>query len=169
MTDFGKFLTTNLLTKVAQKMIGTFWAIKKINLCKNCGGYYLGNFWKHLGNFFTPSPGHAGTRTLFLKTEKISPNRADCFLTSSACRRSSSRSRSSPFVYTSLASSGAWQEVRRTDCGVRCPSPSATPSGARRGSRRWPTPSRPLPPTSFPEIFRTKHLQRRKNVKLAKK
>ena len=49
--NFWKFLATNLLTKVAQKIVD-FWAIK--NGC----GYFLGNLWKHLGNFFPSTSGH---------------------------------------------------------------------------------------------------------------
>ena len=34
------------------KRLVTFYAIlRKTNLCKNCWGHNLGNFWKHLGNF----------------------------------------------------------------------------------------------------------------------
>ena len=33
--------------------IGLFW--RRSMKLKNCRGYYLGDFWKHLGNFFTPN------------------------------------------------------------------------------------------------------------------
>ena len=40
------------------QMIVDFWAIfQPISLSKNWSRYYLGNFWKHLGNFF-PASGH---------------------------------------------------------------------------------------------------------------
>ena len=43
------------------KTLVTFRAIlKSITLCQNCCGIYLGNFWKHLGNIFTPLSGHTG-------------------------------------------------------------------------------------------------------------
>ena len=43
----------NIRLQKQPNKIGDFWAsLKQINFCKKCCGYYLGNFWKHLGNFF---------------------------------------------------------------------------------------------------------------------
>ena len=40
------------------KRLVTFGLIWKGKFCKNCCGYYLGNFWKRLGNFLTQPSGH---------------------------------------------------------------------------------------------------------------
>ena len=47
--------------KVFSKIIGNFWGYLKIwHLCKNCRGYFLGNFCQTLGLLFTPTSGHTG-------------------------------------------------------------------------------------------------------------
>ena len=51
-TIFEKSRQINLLQN-KPKWSTTFWAILKTSLlCKNCIGYFLGNFWKKLGYFF---------------------------------------------------------------------------------------------------------------------
>ena len=56
--QIGRFWQNICLQKQPKK-IGDFWAsLKQIDLCRNFFGYNLGNFWKHLGNFFTPTPSH---------------------------------------------------------------------------------------------------------------
>ena len=48
--DFWKFLVTNFLTKVAQIYKRSWDYFEKTSLLgKNCFGYFLGNFLKHLG------------------------------------------------------------------------------------------------------------------------
>ena len=47
-----------MLTNVAQKYCCQLGNFEKINSGKNCHGCYLGNFVKHLVNFFTPRSGH---------------------------------------------------------------------------------------------------------------
>ena len=47
-----------MLTNVAQKYCCQLGNFEKINSGKNCHGCYLGNFLKHLVNFFTPRSGH---------------------------------------------------------------------------------------------------------------
>ena len=51
LDDYRKFLATNSPLKVAQKDCWLLEYFEKDQLIKNCYGYYLGNFWKHLGNF----------------------------------------------------------------------------------------------------------------------
>ena len=49
--DFGNFLATKFITKIAQ-MLSDFWAVvKSITFRLNWLGYFLGNFWKNLGYF----------------------------------------------------------------------------------------------------------------------
>ena len=69
LDDYRKFLATNSPLKVAQKDCWLLEYFEKDQLIKNCYGYYLGNFWKHLGNFFNPLSGHTG---LFPKSKKWS-------------------------------------------------------------------------------------------------
>ena len=58
---FLKVLGNKFAFKSSPKSFVYFWAIWKKIIChKNCCGYYLGNFWKHLGNFFNPASGHTG-------------------------------------------------------------------------------------------------------------
>ena len=40
------------------------------NRRKNRLGYYLGNFWKHLGNYFTPTSGHTVLGTVSSQRER---------------------------------------------------------------------------------------------------
>ena len=56
--DFLKFLATNLFTKVAQEVVDIWAILKNIKKHKNCCGYYLGNFKKHIRSFFDPASGH---------------------------------------------------------------------------------------------------------------
>ena len=72
--NFWKFLATNSPSKVAQK-IGDFWAIlKTINYCQIYCGYYLGNFWKHLGHFFNLASGLTAHHSKKGKKKFILPN-----------------------------------------------------------------------------------------------
>ena len=59
-TIFESSWPKKLLTKVVQNIVDYWASLKYINLCQNCFGYYLGNFWKHLGNFLTPTSGPTG-------------------------------------------------------------------------------------------------------------
>ena len=59
LRDFLKGFGNKFANKSSPKKICDFWRnLQKINLCKNLCGYYLGNFWKHLGNFFPSTSGH---------------------------------------------------------------------------------------------------------------
>ena len=58
--DSWKFLVTNLLTKVAQKDYWLLGYFEKDQLMKKLLLIFLGNLWKHLGNFIPPTAGHTG-------------------------------------------------------------------------------------------------------------
>ena len=63
--QIGRFLEV-LGNKSSPKLIAEFWAVlKKINLCKNCRGFYLGNFGEYLGNFLNQASGHIVRKRFF--------------------------------------------------------------------------------------------------------
>ena len=80
---FFKVLCNKFAYKSSPNRLLTFGLFcKKINSCNNCCGYYLGNFWKHLGNFFNPASGHTDCITLILhlaNKKQLFPLRRHCY------------------------------------------------------------------------------------------
>ena len=68
-----KVLVGKFAYKSSTKRLVTFglFTNRSIYVCKRCFGYYLGNFWKHLGNFFTPTPGHTACEAIRSRLWKL--------------------------------------------------------------------------------------------------